>query len=426
MIIPSIDLMGGQAVQLRQGRELAIEAGDPRPILERFRLAGEVAVIDLDAAMGQGSNRALIEDLVRMAPCRVGGGVRTIADAFRWLDAGAEKVILGTAAKPEILRELPRERVIAALDARDGEIVVEGWKTKTGRSVADRLAELRDLCAGFLVTFVETEGMLGGLDIERVRPLVEAAGDARLTAAGGVTSAQEIAALDALGVDAQVGMAIYSGRLDLADAIAAPLTSDRADGLWPTIVVNEMNQALGLTYSSAESLREAIRRRRGVYHSRSRGLWVKGETSGDVQELLRVDLDCDRDALRFVVRQEGRGFCHLAQDTCWGDLSGLAALERTITARLAGAPEGSYTKRLLEDPALLRAKLQEEAGELAEAEDVHDVRHEAADLLYFAMTRMAAAGVSLADVASELDRRARKVTRRPGDAKPNSTGTSKP
>ncbi len=426
MIIPSIDLMGGQAVQLRQGKELAIEAGDPRPILERFRLAGEIAVIDLDAAMGQGSNRELIEELVRMAPCRVGGGVRTAEDAIRWLDAGAEKVILGTAATPEILRELPRRRIIAALDARDGEVVVEGWKRRTGRSVVDRIAELREHVAGFLVTLVETEGMLAGIDLERIKPIVEAAGDARLTAAGGVTTAEEIAALDRLAADAQVGMAIYTGRLDLGDAIAAPLVSDRPDELWPTVVVNEMNEALGLVYSSAESLREAIRERRGVYHSRSRGLWVKGQTSGDIQELRRIDLDCDRDALRFVVRQKGRGFCHLHQDTCWGDLAGLAALERTITARLADAPEGSYTKRLLEDPALLRAKLQEEAGELAEAEDVDDVRHEAADLLYFAMTRMAAAGVSLADVASELDRRARKVTRRPGDAKPTSTGTSKP
>ncbi|MDA0951393.1 MAG: HisA/HisF-related TIM barrel protein, partial [Proteobacteria bacterium] len=165
MIIPSIDLMGGQAVQLIGGKERAIEAGDPRPIAERFRLAGEIAVIDLDAALGQGDNRALIEELVKLAPCRVGGGIRDVETAIRWLDAGAAKVILGTAAKPEILRELPRERVIAALDAVEGEVVTHGWTTRTGASIDDRMAELAPYVGGFLVTFVEREGRMQGTDM---------------------------------------------------------------------------------------------------------------------------------------------------------------------------------------------------------------------------------------------------------------------
>jgi phosphoribosyl-ATP pyrophosphohydrolase len=165
-----------------------------------------------------------------------------------------------------------------------------------------------------------------------------------------------------------------------------------------------------------------------VYHSRRRGVWIKGETSGDTQELLRIDLDCDRDALRFVVRQRGDGFCHLKTDTCWGNHAGLAALERTIRQRLADAPAGSYTRRLLDDPALLRAKLMEEAGELATALDPSklDARgtrsaaaNEAADLLYFALVALAKADASLADVGTILDARSRKVTRRPGNAKPS-------
>ena len=417
MIVPSIDLLGGSTVQLVGGEEKALDAGDPRPLAERFRIAGEIAVVDLDAARGEGSNAGLARELLRLAPCRVGGGIRDAASAIAWLDAGAEKVVLGTAARPEVLRQLPPERVVAALDARDGEVVVEGWRKGTGETIEERMAALAGLVGGYLVTFVEREGRMGGVDLERVERLVAAAGEVRVTIAGGVANADEIAALDRLGADAQVGMALYTGALDLADAIVAPLTSDRPDGLWPTVVVDESGVALGLAWSDRESVRTAIERRAGVYHSRSRGLWIKGDTSGATQELLRVDLDCDRDVLRFTVHQAGAGFCHLGARTCWGDDPGLGALARLLLARAADAPPDSYTKRLLDDPELLRAKLREEAGELADARGNEAVAAEAGDVLYFALVALARAGVPLTDVEAELTRRARRVTRRPGDAK---------
>ncbi|MGD9507151.1 MAG: phosphoribosyl-ATP diphosphatase [Geminicoccaceae bacterium] len=413
MIVPSIDLQGGQTVQLVGGAAKAIDAGDPTPIAERFSLAGEIAVIDLDAAMRKGSNAALIEGLLPRFACRVGGGIRDVETAVRWLDQGARKVILGTAARPEILSRLPRERVIAALDARHGEVVVEGWQEGTGRGILERIAELKPYAAGFLVTFVELEGRMGGTNLELARAVVDAAGeDCQVTIAGGVTTAKEIRALDTLGADAQVGMALYTGRLDLADAIMAPLVTDRPDGLYPTVVVDERGLCLGLVYSSRESIREAVRRKMGIYQSRSRGLWVKGETSGAVQELLRIDLDCDRDGPRFVVRQHGPGFCHLDTRTCWGEDQGLGRLARTLAERRTRAPEGSYTARLLADPALLGAKLREEADELARAETRDEVIWEAADLLYFTLARLAAEGIELAEVEAHLDRRALKVTRR--------------
>jgi phosphoribosyl-ATP pyrophosphohydrolase/phosphoribosyl-AMP cyclohydrolase len=418
MIIPSIDLMGGQTVQLVGGKEHALDAGDPVPIAKRFGRVGELAVIDLDAALGQGSNRALVEAACAVARCRVGGGIRDEATARHFLDAGAAKVILGTAAKPELLAKLPRERVIVALDAVDGEVVVEGWRTKTGARIADRMHELRDLAGGFLVTFVEREGRMQGTALERVAELREAAGDAALTIAGGVTTPAEIAELDRMGVDAQVGMALYTGRMALADAVAAPLVSDRADGLFATIVVDEHGRALGLAWSNAESLRAALDSGTGVYWSRKRGLWRKGESSGAVQELLAVDLDCDRDALRFTVRQAGPGFCHTGTPTCWGEDRGVPALAKLLAARVHDAPAGSYTARLLGDPTLLRAKLLEEAGELADAVGREAVAAEVADVVYFALVAAARAGVSLAEVERLLDRRALALTRRKGDAKP--------
>ena len=147
MIVPSIDLQDGKAVQLVGGEKLALEAGDPAPIAERFALVGEVAVVDLDAALGRGSNAAVIEPLLRIAPCRVGGGIRDAQTARSWLDRGAIKVVLGTAAVPEVLQELPRERTIAALDARHGEVVVKGWTEGTGRTVLERIKELRERLA---------------------------------------------------------------------------------------------------------------------------------------------------------------------------------------------------------------------------------------------------------------------------------------
>ena len=421
MLVPSIDMLNSHAVQLVGGdpAKLKIDAGDPRPLAERFGRVGEIAVIDLDAALGRGNNTQTIVELLAIARCRVGGGIRDLETARRWLDAGAAKIILGTAARPELLSQLPRDRLIAAVDARDDRVVVEGWTKGEGSSILQKIEELRAYVSGFLVTFVELEGRLGGTDLERAKRVVEAAGDARVTIAGGVTTAEEVRALDAIGADAQVGMALYSGRLDLTDAFAAPLVSDRADGLWPTVVVDQAGQSLGLAYSSAESLRHAIEHGVGAYYSRSRGgLWVKGLTSGDTQRLLRVDVDCDRDALRFTVTQSGNGFCHTGTRTCWGNAGGLHELAR----RLAVPPEqrdaASYTTRLLQDAAMLKAKLREEADELCAASTREEVIAEAADVLYFTLVRLAAEGINLSEVERHLDLRALRTTRRKGDAKP--------
>ncbi|MEL6545880.1 MAG: phosphoribosyl-ATP diphosphatase, partial [Myxococcota bacterium] len=221
-----------------------------------------------------------------------------------------------------------------------------------------------------------------------------------------------------LGADAQVGMALYSGRLSYADALMATVRTDRADGLFTTVVADEHGVALGLVYSSRESVAEAIKTRSGVYWSRSRNsLWRKGATSGNQQALVKIDVDCDRDALRFTVRQTGDGFCHLGDRTCWGDEHSLGALERMVRARRHTAPEGSYTKRLFDDSELLGKKIREEAQELVDAQTHDEIVWEAADVIYFTFVRMAAAGVSLEDVEKELARRTLKVRRRGGDAK---------
>lgn len=212
-----------------------------------------------------------------------------------------------------------------------------------------------------------------------------------------------------------------SAAVDAAAALHACLRSDRPDGLIPTVVCDECGVALGLVYSNAASIAASLACGRGVYWSRSRnGLWRKGDTSGAWQALRSIAADCDADALRFTVVQHGTpaAFCHFNRRSCWppGD-SGIGALARTLAARSETAPPGSYTARLFRDPALLRAKLVEEAQELAEATTPEDVAAEAADVLYFALARCAAVGVGVGDIEAWLDRRALKLRRRPGHAK---------
>lgn len=207
-----------------------------------------------------------------------------------------------------------------------------------------------------------------------------------------------------------------NGKLSVSKLLCTTWTSDRPDNLIPTVVTDENGIALGLVYSSEDSVGEALRTQTGVYQSRKRGLWHKGASSGDTQELVRISLDCDSDALKFVVKQTGR-FCHLEQFGCFGDQKGIARLEQTLKSRKESAPEGSYTARLFSDEKLLRAKIMEEAEELCDAKDSKHIAFEAADLIYFALTKAVGAGVSLADIERSLDAKSWKVKRRTGDAK---------
>jgi phosphoribosylformimino-5-aminoimidazole carboxamide ribotide isomerase len=226
MIIPCIDLMEGKVVQLVQGREKALEADEPLEVLRKFAPFPEIQVIDLDAALGKGSNDAMVELLAGSAVARVGGGVRTIERAQRLVTQGASKIIVGTAAfrsdgvNTEFLRELARaigrERVLVALDSKGGCIVVKGWREATGLAAEDVLRQLEPYCAGFLCTYVDKEGTLEGTDLDWFRRL-RAATHHELTAAGGIASLDEVRQLTALGLHCALGMAIYTGRISLED-----------------------------------------------------------------------------------------------------------------------------------------------------------------------------------------------------------------
>lgn len=206
--------------------------------------------------------------------------------------------------------------------------------------------------------------------------------------------------------------------ISAVELVIAGATADRKTGLYATTVVDEGGVALGLVWSSKESIAEALKTGTGVYQSRKRGLWHKGASSGDTQELISIGFDCDKDCLIFRVHQKGAGFCHLGTMSCWGKVSGLSRLQRTLQERKVDAPAGSYTARLFNDPKLVNAKIKEEADELCEATTKEEIASEAADLLYFALARCIAADVTLEDIERNLDLKNLKVKRRKGDAKP--------
>lgn len=226
MIVPCIDLMGGAVVQLVQGRRKALEGGTPAEMLERFAAFPQIQVIDLDAAIGSGSNDELVRFLAARAVTRVGGGVRTVERARALIDQGAHRIIVGTAAfAPDGVNApfldaaataVGRERLVVAVDSKDGRIVVKGWREALDFTAEEMLAKLAPYCSGFLCTYVDKEGMMQGTDLEWFRRL-RAATDLELTAAGGITTVEDIRALDALGIHSALGMAIYTGRLDLTD-----------------------------------------------------------------------------------------------------------------------------------------------------------------------------------------------------------------
>jgi len=223
VIIPCIDLMDGTVVQLVQGREKALSGFTPDEMLAKFAAFPEIQVIDLDAAMGRGSNDGMVEYLTARAVCRVGGGVRTPERARKLTEQGAHRVIVGTAAFTPVLREIAAavgpERLLIALDSKSGRIVVKGWQEATEYTAEQVIRDLEPYCGGFLCTYVDKEGMMQGTDLDWFRRL-RAATSHEITAAGGITTLDDVRALAAMDVHAALGMAIYTGRLDLGELAA--------------------------------------------------------------------------------------------------------------------------------------------------------------------------------------------------------------
>jgi phosphoribosylformimino-5-aminoimidazole carboxamide ribotide isomerase len=229
MLIPSIDLMGGKIVQLVQGQKKALEFDDFEEWIGRFANYPLVQLIDLDAAIGTGNNRALLERFTSRLPCQVGGGIRSLDDAKEILSRGAGRIILGSVlvhknkvnveSAEQFARQFGSARLTFAVDSKGGKVAIKGWREVTSISPAEMMQALESYCGAFLYTHVDTEGLMKGIPLEVVRAL-RAITSRRLIVAGGITSQNEVNQLDELEIDAVVGMAIYSGRMSLESSRA--------------------------------------------------------------------------------------------------------------------------------------------------------------------------------------------------------------
>ena len=428
MVISSIDLKDGHVVQLKNGKDLVLQRDDSDALIDEFNKYGEVAIIDLDAALrntdekGNTKNTELLKSLLRRGNVRVGGGIRDVKKARQLISLGAEKVIIGSAAwnanrkdgEPilntafldELVKAIGRQRIIISVDAINGKIAVKGWTETANISLIEGAREAEKYASELLFTCVEKEGCMQGTDMGMVKELRNAV-KCRVVAAGGVNSLEQVVELERMGCDVQLGMALYTGVVSLKDSFIECLDWKKTDGMIPVIAQSEAGEVLMMGYANKDAFERTFKDGKLTFFSRTRkSLWTKGETSGHFLQLVKLRADCDRDTVLATVIPHG-GACHTGSWTCFTSepdaKSNMERLYSTIADRFANPKPGSYTATL--NDKRVREKVMEEAEELTEAEGKDEVIWEAADLLYFVSVLMYKEGVSWKDVYNELDKR---------------------
>lgn len=429
MVIASIDMKDGHVVQLRNGKDLMLQRDDAEALISDFNKYGEVAIIDLDQALrntdekGNTKNTQLLKAILRKGDVRVGGGIRSVKKARELISLGAQKVIIGSAAwnpspkegepllNEDFLKELcdaiGKQRVIISVDAIHGKIAVKGWTETVDIPLVEGAKQAEKYCSELLFTCVEKEGCMQGTDMDSCRALRQAV-SCRLVVAGGVNSVEQIAQLEKLGCDVQLGMALYTGAVSLRDAFISCLNFEKAGGLIPVIAQSPVGEVLMLGYANKEAFEKSFETGRLTFFSRTKQrLWTKGEESHHYLDLIKVRADCDRDTVLATVFPNG-GVCHTGSYTCFTSepdaKSNLERLYATIAQRFANPRPGSYTATL--DAKRVREKIMEEAEELTDEAETHDdVVWEAADLIYFVSVLMYKEGVTWQDIYNELDKR---------------------
>lgn len=432
MVIASIDMKDGHVVQLKNGKDLVLQRDDADSLINDFNKYGEVAIIDLDQALrntdakGNTPNTELLKSLLRKGNVRVGGGIRDVKKAKELISLGAEKVIVGSAAwnadrkaesdpilnvafLEELVAAIGKQRVIISVDAINGKIALRGWTETANISLIEGAKEAEKYASELLFTCVEKEGCMEGTDMDMCRQLRDAV-KCRVVAAGGVNSLEQIAELEKLGCDVQLGMALYTGAVSLKDSFMACLDWEKTNGMVPVIAQSVNGEVLMMGFSNKEAIAKTFDTGKLTFFSRTRNvLWTKGETSGHFLEVVKMRVDCDRDTILATVIPHG-GACHTGSFTCFGaepdERSSMERLYATISERFANPRPGSYTATL--NDKRVREKVEEEAEEICEAEGKDEVIWEAADLLYFVSVLMYKEGVTWQDVYNELDRRHKK------------------
>lgn len=403
MILPSIDLMNGKAVRLLQGEEQIIERDNVIELAKYYGRFGEIVITDIDAAKGTGNNESIIKEICKITNCIVGGGIRDIEKAQRLLAYGAKKLIISPAADDTFINKLPKNRIYIAIDVKDGKVLSLGRSRFVDSTPIDIIKRLTPYCLGFIYSLVDREGTLKGTDLEQLKEIRNAT-TKELIAAGGIHSLQEIITLQGMNISSLLGTCIYKGQVELEEAFCKCIDFEKRCGYIPTIVQDyDTKQVLSLAYSTPESLKQALKEGKGIYFSRSKKkIWIKGETSGNIQELVTARFNCSLDAVLFLVKQKGNS-CHLGRYSCFGDKEfTIDELYRLFQERNKLMPDNSYTTKLFQDKFLLKQKIMEHAFKMLYQENNNDFSNEAANLIYHILTYMVEKNVSPQDILNSL------------------------
>jgi len=427
--IPTLDISNGQAVLVRHGQVYQI-LGDPMEKAKFISIGTHFQIVDIDAAMGTGSNKELIKKIVQQYPCYVGGGIRTYQDAIDFLNSSARRVIISTAIDT-LITQIPKERLIVAFDVdKDNNVFSKGRTDKMSENLFQLIDKYGNSIDMMTITFHHAEGTCQGIPYDQVKEIknyiTQKNFNIKLVCAGGIATIIQIDKLIRLDVIPQFGSGFWNGMFTLGDIFQCISTyclekkwvSFNSVKLIPTIVQSIDGQVLGLVFSTPETLKLSLDSRVATFYSRDQNqIWIKGATSGNYHRVYAVHYCCDGTSIRFVV--DGNMFCHLGTKSCFGHTdpsrASLKSIQSNVQEKLKNANLNSYTQKLLNEPFKINSKILEESQELVCATKQDDVVYETADLLYFTLMNLEKHGINIQSVENELIKRSYIVLKDPYD-----------
>lgn len=420
--IPTLDISKGKAVLVRHGNVYKI-LGDPMEKAKFIAINEHFQVIDIDAAKGEGDNKALIKEITKKYPCYVGGGIRTYQGAVDFLNSSARRVIISTAISAELISKIPKDRLIVAFDVNEKNAVYkQGRKGIMDKNLFQLLDEYASHIEMITITFHQAEGTCNGIPEEQVREIKKYLMDhdynIKLVVAGGIATIDEVGRLIDLGVVPQFGSGFWNGKFTLGDVyqcicekvLKLKHIEYNNEPLIPTIVQSIDGQNLGLVFSKPDTVKLSADARVATFFSRdTSGLWIKGATSGNFHRISAIHYCCDGSSLRFIVDSCNNKFCHTGAESCFGyndpARASLRSIQSLIRSKVDSDDEKSYTRALLKDGFKIQSKVLEEAQELVCAKTHEDIAHESADLIYFMMMLLQQRKIDIEDVERELNKR---------------------
>lgn len=433
LFIPTLDISNGKAVIIKNGnvdRCLgdALEKAQFLSITKNFQLT------DVDRAKGLGDNREIIKAITTLYPCYVGGGIRTYEDAYEMINSNARRVVISTAAS-ELIDKLPKERIILGIDIDETmHVLTHGRNLATDKTVFDYLDLYQTKVEMISVTFHHTEGCIKGIPIDMIKKIKDHITNPKikLVCAGGIQSIGEIQTLMEYGVTPQFGAGFWNGKFTLGEVFRTVLTSVTHDAwlttktmepLLPCIIQNVHGAVLGHSYCTLEAIRLSVDMRMATFYSRERdGLLIQGATTGNFHKVLSMHLSCDASCVRMVVDGNGKPFCHLDRESCFGHCDpargSMKTLQYHINDRMVDPH--SYLSHLVEDKKLIETKILEESQELVSSQSKDTLIQKASDLLFYTTLYLTTQQISVEVVEKELlKRKYTKFSSAPDVSKPD-------